>query len=90
MLMTVIRESYNSDIRIVTASVRILEHYCTFLDKFICILDNLSRGDVSRTNEAMDDFGQTLGKLEPIIGNYFDHGQASEIISYRILRIYNV
>ena len=89
-LLTVIRENYNSDKRIVTASVRILEHYCTYLDKLINILDNLSKGDTLATREAMNDFISVVGALEPSIGLYFDHGQASEIIDYRILRLYNV
>ena len=88
-LIELVKENYNSEHRIVTASVRILEYFCTYLDKYINIFENLSKGDKAATDEAMSDFISVIGKFEPYIDLYFDHGQASEIIDYRILRLYN-
>ena len=88
-LISVIRDNYNSDIRLRTVSIRILEAYCTYLDKLLAVFDNLSRGNVEATNEAMAEFDLTAGKIELEFEGIYDHGQASGIIEWRILRLFN-
>ena len=88
-LLGIISENYNFTNRIQTVSIRVLEHFCTYIDKYVTIFENLANGDKTATNEAMAEFRSTLGGLEPYIESYFDHGQACEILDYRILRQYN-
>ena len=88
-LKLLVQENYNSDIRLRTKAIRVLEYYCSYLEKLIDVLDNLSRGDKSATEAAMAEFKRNGGAIEAYIEDYYDHGQASEMLEYRILRLFN-
>lgn len=88
-LLAIIRESYNSDIRLRTVSIRILDKYCVYLDKLLAIFGCLSTSDVEGAKVAKAEFDLAAGKIELEHEGIYDHGQASGIIDWRILRVFN-
>ena len=88
-LLTLVKENYNSDLRLRTVSIRILEYFTTYTDKFLNIFDMLAKRDKDGADAALRDFKIWPRNAEAYLANCYDHGQASEIIGYRIIRVYN-
>ena len=88
-LLTLVRENYNSDIRLRTVSIRILDKYCIYLERLLAIFKCLSTSDVEGATAAMAEFDLTAGKIELEHEGIYDHGQATGIIEWRILRLFN-
>ena len=88
-LLEIVKKNYNSDLRYRTVSIRILEYYCTYMEKFLNIFEMLAKSDKDGADAALRDFKIWPRNAEAYLANCYDHGQASEIIGYRIIRIYN-
>ena len=71
-----IRENYNSDVRVNTVSVRILEYFVTYLR---LLKEPLRLKALARDEEALElfeEFCAEFGKREIEIDPYYDHGTA--------------
>ena len=59
------------------------------MEKFLNIFEMLAKKDKDGANAALRDFKIWPNGAESYLANCYDHGQASEIIGYRIIRVYN-
>ena len=86
-LLALVRENYNSDDRIVTVSVRLLEYYCNcYLGDFILLLEKKSLLDDEGARKVAENFKNSIGNVEPLIDTYFDHAQAFNVICDTIVK----
>ena len=85
-LAALIAENYNSDERIITASTRVLEYYCNYLDHFILLLEKKSLLDNEGAAVVVDEFKKYIGSVEPLIDTFYDHAQAFNAIGNHILK----
>jgi hypothetical protein len=83
-ILALVKENYNSDVRVRTVSVRLLEYYCTYLDKYIDVLEAVASDDKDAVDKAMLDFKTEVGKTEPYTETCFDFGQATGQIFYHV------
>ena len=65
-------EHYNSDIRVQTVSVRLLEYYLELLEKLGEIVKFKAVGDDESAKELYNKFELDFGKYEPAIEKYFN------------------
>ena len=85
-LSEIVKEHYNSDRRVETVSVRILEVYDLYLKYVIDILDKKSQNDNESASRLVEECIVEIGKLEPCIEPYFDQSQAANALRNRILK----
>lgn len=86
-LCAVVKENYNSGLRIHTASIRILEYYGIYLEKYINVMENAAKGDKDGAEAAMRDFKNTVGKIELCVEPYYDQGQAAGMLDNGIVKL---
>lgn len=84
-LAKLVEKYYNSDYRIQTVSVRILEAHDVYLRYVIDILEKKSQNDDEDAKLLVEECLVEMGKLEPCIEAYFDQAQAANALRYRIL-----
>lgn len=68
-----IREHYNSDLRVRTVSVRLLEKHAEYCEGIAAAVKERARGNIDGALELLDKFRVEFGKYEPEIERYFDH-----------------
>ncbi len=68
-----IADHYNSDYRVRTVSVRLLEHHIDFVKSLSEALYEKSVGNDERAMEKCEELRVEFGKREPLIQAYFDH-----------------
>ena len=81
-----IKAHYNSDFRIRTVSVRVLEKHADYMELFADALMAKAVGDDERANELYYHMRSTMGKSELGMEACYDHG----LIFYALDRIFNV
>ncbi len=69
----IIRDHYNSDRRISTVSVRLLEHHADFCLGLSSVLIEAAKGNKNSALAKFADFGCEFGKREIYIQRYYDH-----------------
>ena len=84
-LARLVEKYYNSDRRVETVSVRILEAYDVYLKYMIDVLEKKSKNDDEGAKTLIEEFLVEIGKLEPYIEQYFDQAQAANAFRFRIL-----
>ena len=70
-----IKEYYNSDYRVQTVSVRILEAHTIYAEKFAKALEYKAVGNDAKALELFNDLMDTMGKMEVALQRYFDYTQ---------------
>ena len=68
-----IRSHYNSDYRVRTVSVRLLEHHADFCELVCDWMAEKARGENEKAGELLDKLRLHMGKKEPEIQLYLDH-----------------
>jgi hypothetical protein len=68
-----IKEHYNSDVRVRTLAVRLLEKHAEYCEGFAQVIIERARGNVEGALELLDKFRVSFGNHEPEIEEYFDH-----------------
>ena len=70
-----IKKHYNSDVRVRTVSIRLLEKHAYFSDLISDWMAAKARGELDRAKELLEFARVEFGKYESEIKRYFDHGQ---------------
>ena len=78
-----IRSHYNSDYRVRTVSVRLLEHHADFAEKHAAALRAKAVGNDALAKEIGTALRIEFGKREPLIKSYFD-----QYVSFNYLRAF--
>ena len=86
-VLALVKEHYNSSIRIHTASIRLLEHYAWYVQYFINIIEKVANGDKEGADAAMREFKNTAGRIEFYAEAYYDHAQAAGMIENNIMHL---
>jgi hypothetical protein len=68
-----VKENYNSDVRVRTLAVRLLEKHAEYCEGLAQVIIERARGNVEGALELLDKFRVSFGKHEPEIEEYFDH-----------------
>ncbi len=68
-----VREHYDSDIRVETVSVRLLEHYLDLVESFGKIMARKAFADDEGAKAILSEFEESFGKRECEIERYFNH-----------------
>ena len=76
-----IREHYNSPVRVQTVSVRILEHYTRYAELVVALYAAKASGDSKSAEARFEEFVKEYAVLEPLIGSYTDMSQTVAVIS---------
>ena len=71
-----IKKYYNSDQRVRTVSVRLLEHHADWADMMADAMIEKANGRDDRANEILESLRLEFGKREKYIERYYDHGLA--------------
>ena len=79
-LLALVREHYNSDHRVRTVIVRLLEKYCEYIKLLSVALGLKALGKNDEAREAYEDIRSYLGKIEPETEPYDDHLQKTLFI----------
>ena len=79
-----IREHYNSPIRLRTASVRILEEHARYAELYADALYSKAVGDDDEAIEKVDEMMRELSAREPLTELYFDYELATRYITQPI------
>ncbi len=70
-----IKEHYNSDIRVQTVAVRVLEAHTVYAESLVRALEYKAVGDDERANELFVEMMDKMGKMEARIERYYDFTQ---------------
>ncbi len=68
-----VREHYNSDIRVQTLAIRLFSHYVDILEKTAEIMSYKAKGDDAEAKRLLEPFEEEFGKRECEIEPYFNH-----------------
>lgn len=68
-----IKSHYNSDVRVQTVSVRLLEHHADLYEALADAIMERAKGNILKSREMFDTLRKDFGKREPEIKRYFDH-----------------
>ena len=71
-----IKKYYNSDFRVRTVSVRLLEHHADWADIMASAMAQKAIGNDDKANEIYNSLRLEFGKREKYIERYYDHGLA--------------
>ena len=71
-----IKKYYNSDFRVRTVSIRLLEHHADWADAMASAMAQKAIGNDDKANEICNSLRLEFGKREPKIERYYDHGLA--------------
>ena len=85
-LLALVRENYNSDVRVRTVSVRLLEYFCLYLDKMLDVLQMLAQNDKPGAEAALRTLEKVVGADELTHETCFDFGQAIRYINNYIIK----
>ena len=84
-LSALIKENYNSDVRLETASVRLLEVFSSYLDKISYVIEKMIENDKAAATEAMSLLEREIGKYEVQTERCFDFGQATGLFALCVI-----
>lgn len=79
-LLGLVREHYNSDYRVRTVIIRLLERYCEYIKLLSVALGLKAIGKNEEARAAYEDIRAYLGKIEPEVEQYDDHSQKTGFI----------
>ena len=68
-----IKEHYNSDTRVTTVAVRLLEKHAEYCERIAEAVIERAKGNIEEALSLLDKFRIEFGKYEPEIEEYFDH-----------------
>jgi hypothetical protein len=77
-----IRSHYDSDVRVETVSVRLLERHAEYCEGIAAALIERARGNIDAAVARLDEIRIAIGKHEPEIEEYFDHN-----LHFRAMRL---
>ena len=86
-IAALVKEHYNSDVRVHTVSVRLLEMHLTYLEGFINIIEKKACYDDEGALLAFREFNRNIGVYEKQFENCFDLGQLVGHIEYTIVNL---
>jgi hypothetical protein len=84
-LLALIKENYDSDARVRTASVRLLEVFSFYLDKISFVIEKMIENDKSAATDAHSLLEKEIGKYEVMTERCFDFGQATGLFALCVL-----
>ena len=68
-----IKSHYNSDVRVQTVTMRLLEKHAEYCEGLAEVLVERAKGNVKVAKELFDEFRIKFGRHESEIERYFDH-----------------